>query len=64
MRDNLSAQLLQLLSSSPDEDICVGRPFYCGKRYEYDFGVRYLYIFLVDGHAEIALSRNVPLLAL
>lgn len=64
MRDDLGAQLLHLLSSSPDEDICVGRPFYCAKGYEYDFGVRYLYTFLVDGHGEIAVSRNIPLLAL
>lgn len=64
MRDDLGAQLLQLLSGGPDEDVCIGRPFHCGKGYEYDLSVRYLYIFSVDGHGEIALSRNVPLLVL
>lgn len=62
MRDDLGTQLLQLFSGGPDENVFIGRPFYCGKGYEYDLSVRYLYLFLVDCHGKVARRRNVPLL--
>lgn len=43
VRGDLGTKLLKLLAGGPDENVCVGRPFYCGKGYEYDFGVGYLY---------------------
>lgn len=42
VRSDIGTQFLKLLAGGPDEDVCVGRPFYCGKGYEYDFGVGYL----------------------
>lgn len=60
MRSNLGTQLLQLFSGGPDEDVCIGRPFYGGKGYEYDLSVRYryLYVFLVDCHGKVERRRN------
>lgn len=42
MSGDLGPQILQLLVPGPHEDICIVRPFYRCKGYEYDFGVRYL----------------------